>query len=143
MVLTSDANSIILKGAIRPVRVGDSIVCQYSGKNQAKAVVDRIVYGGIVIDGKFLPSDKILVKSVAPSEMFDVNSESLDQLWNKLDTSTQSKEITDSKGITDSQKRKSSKPIIIGPKRQRTLSKSVVQIAPPTDSNDTDSDFDF
>jgi len=70
--LVSEADSIILKGINEPIFANDVLTCKISGKNAPGTLkVDRIIYGGVVLNGVYYQSDKIQVKTRSLPEIDD------------------------------------------------------------------------
>lgn len=64
IIFASDADTILLKGYDQKIKIGDVITYKAYRKNvHYQTRVDRIIYGGIVLDGTYYPSDKITVKN--------------------------------------------------------------------------------
>ncbi len=98
ILIVSEADLITLKGCTEPIFKNDTIVCKISGKNRNGEVrVDRIVYGGVVLNGVYYQADKVTVKNrIIPEVEYDMNCDSDEErkiMLNEQPTSKKEKKI--------------------------------------------------
>lgn len=77
VIIVPEADTASVKGLEKPVSLGDRLQCKISRRNIRDWVtVTRIVYGGLVLDDCYYPSDKVFVKKrVSPELASDEDEE--------------------------------------------------------------------